>query len=104
MKISDIKDPELKDLAIKRMKEQRSDYETLGENIDIDGAFRWAETEEGHTFWRNIDKQVTESTMPIKYQPLFNLMSKEYNLTLTISEMDEIITTCLKVKELIDAI
>ena len=32
-----------------------------------------------------------------KYQSLFNLMSKQYGLTLTISEMDEIIRESLKV-------
>lgn len=32
-----------------------------------------------------------------KYQGLFNLMSKEYNLILTISEMDEIIIEAQKV-------
>jgi hypothetical protein len=104
MKISDIKDPELKALAIKRMKEQNVLYEMFGENVSIDGAFRWGETEEGHTFWRNIDKQVTESVTLNQYQSLYDLMSKEHYLSLTISEMDEIITTCLKVKELIDAI
>jgi hypothetical protein len=32
-----------------------------------------------------------------EYQGLFNLMSKAYNLILTISEMDEIITEAQKV-------
>jgi hypothetical protein len=32
-----------------------------------------------------------------KYQGLFNLMSKEHNLTLTISEMDEIIREAQKI-------
>ena len=32
-----------------------------------------------------------------QYQGLFNLMSKEHNLTLTISEMDEIIREAQKV-------
>jgi hypothetical protein len=78
MKISDIKDPELKALAIKRMKEQNK-YDTFGENTDIDEAFIWQCTDEGHAFWNNIYRQPIEiSTL---YQPLFNLMSKEYDLT-----------------------
>jgi hypothetical protein len=35
-----------------------------------------------------------------KYQGLFNLMSKEHNLTLTISEMDNIIREAQKVVHL----
>ena len=35
-----------------------------------------------------------------KYQPLFNLMSEEYGLTLTMSEMDDIITKVDEVKQL----
>lgn len=41
----------------------------------------------------NIIREVAD-----EYQGLFNLMSKEYNLTLTISEMDEIISEAEKVK------
>lgn len=36
------------------------------------------------------------------YQELFNLMSYEHGLTLTTSEMDEIIQTCLKTVQRID--
>jgi hypothetical protein len=35
-----------------------------------------------------------------KYQPLFNLMSEEHGLTLTISEMDDIIAKVDEVKQL----
>lgn len=34
-----------------------------------------------------------------KYQPLFNLMSKEHGLTLTINEMDDIIAKVDEVKQ-----
>ena len=34
------------------------------------------------------------------YQVLFNLMFEEHDLILTISEMDEIIITCEKVKQM----
>ena len=36
-----------------------------------------------------------------KYQGLFNLMSKEHNLTLTISEMDDVIFEAQKVVKLL---
>ena len=36
------------------------------------------------------------------YQPLFDLLSKEYNITLTISEMDEVINKSQKVTENFD--
>jgi hypothetical protein len=87
MKISDIKDPELKALAIKRMKEQNDRYDTFGENIDIDEAFIWSCTDEGSTFWSDINRQTIEISTPNQYQQLFNLMSKEYELILTVSEM-----------------
>lgn len=35
-----------------------------------------------------------------KYQPLFNLMSEDHGLTLTISEMDDIISKVDEVKQL----
>lgn len=35
-----------------------------------------------------------------KYQPLFNLMSEEHGLTLTMSEMDDIIAKVDEVKQL----
>mgnify|MGYP003705705091 CR=1 FL=1 len=34
------------------------------------------------------------------YQPLFDYMSQEYNLTLTITEMDEIMIKCEEVQKL----
>lgn len=33
------------------------------------------------------------------YQPLFDLMHEEHNLTLTVSEMDDIISKSMKVNE-----
>ena len=38
----------------------------------------------------------------VYYQPLFDLMDKEHGKILTISEMDEIIETALKVKKIIN--
>lgn len=41
--------PKLKELALERMKENRSDCSSLG------GAFTWSKTPEGGDFWNNIN-------------------------------------------------
>jgi hypothetical protein len=82
-------------------------------------SFVWRSSPQEYDYWKNIyylaiNNQLEllpepiEDEQPInihreiadQYQGLFNLMSKEYGLTLTISEMDEIVSESLKLTEL----
>lgn len=44
-------------------------------------------------------KEITEKDTAAAYQPLFDLLSKEHKLTLTMSQMDEIMQACAQVNK-----
>ena len=48
-----------------------------------------------------MSKEITEHDIAECYQPLFDLMLTEHGLTLTVSEMNEIITSANEVRKLI---
>ena len=57
MKIKDIKDEEIRSLAMERMKACRGFNDDL---YTLSAAFLWANTTEGHKFWRNINYKLKE--------------------------------------------
>lgn len=69
MKIKEIENTELRELAIKRMKQDFSKVE-LAEarrrhgdirEVPLSGAFFWMNTSEGQTFWENVNAgKITE--------------------------------------------
>jgi hypothetical protein len=61
MKISDIKNKELRELAESRIHVNYCDYEEFLKNNELGCAFYWTETKEGFEFWRGVfDGIITE--------------------------------------------
>jgi hypothetical protein len=76
MRIIDIKDLELKKLAISRIDNTHYDYVNFLETGKLIHAFNWDSTEEGGAFWFDVDKgKIT--TIPKKYDTIKDSVVEE---------------------------
>lgn len=113
-----IADPTIRQQAIDNFDEEFYNNNKHLDDGSIDDAihlgFYWFLTSEKTKYWSNIRKRILEGTLELlpepieeptkyisreiadQYQGLFNLISKEHGLTLTISEMDDIVSESLK--------
>jgi len=76
MKIKDIKNKELRELAESRINVNFCDYEEFLKNNELDCAFDWDGTKEGFNFWADVNyRKITE--LPINKRISNPTLSKE---------------------------
>ena len=77
MKIRDIKNNELRELAYRRI-DKDWNYNKFLETNELDDAFDWDDTLEGNEFWNEVDDgKITE--LPKKLQPIKSIAEEAFS-------------------------
>jgi hypothetical protein len=78
MKIRDIKNKELRELAESRIDKEYYYYEKFLISNELNYAFKWYDTKEGFDFWGDVDEgKITE--LPEELQPIKSIAEEAFS-------------------------